>query len=479
MNIRIAYAAALWAQLLSLPAAAANLQTRDIFFFSTHKRPTQIAGDSKAAYLLTESGVLVYDYGRQSWMDNLYPGTPVEAVRYSRSRSKLLIRVQGGRILEYNSAFRRFTDGSSEDFNAANDGAGSAADLTGLSMQDNYFYMGDAIRDKYMRKAQILDSRVFEYDNLWVLTDGLGPFYGSVRRKQAAPMWFGLYNPATIVIHADGGKMWFGSCQTDGALVQAKTDLNEWKVFPSGFEFGFGDGCVRDVASWKDYLWLATEKGVVRQDPRTGQFRAYTHFQGSTYTRIYALHVHQDQLCAGTEEGVSCLADPKEEFHSLENMPNGPGVPTYELESKDKDLWAATRYGLFVHRADGWKSLKEVSGRDVPESYGVVVPSVRYHDSTLYWIDGGKIMFKPKRQLPKVLFERDRPTRLLFDGDVLYCVFFSGVTAYDVGKNLWTDFNLQDGIPGNQVLCQAVFDGKLWIGTDLGVTRVNPRPYLP
>ena len=88
-------------------------------------------------------------------------------------------------------------------------------------------------------------------------------------------------------------------------------------------------------------------------------------------------------------------------------------------------------------------------------------------------------MFKPRKQLPKVLFERDRPTRLVFDGDILYALFFSGVTAYDVSKSLWTDFRLEDGIPGAQALSLAVFDGRLWIGTDAGVTRINLRPYLP
>lgn len=438
-----------------------------------------MVGDSKNAYILTESGVLNYDYNRGGWVDNLAPGAPVTAVRYSQARSRLYIQVQTGAILEYNSTFRRFTDASADDFQSAGDGYGSGADLTGLNLPDNYFFLGDAIRDKYMRRAPILSAKVFPYDNLWILTDGFGPFYGASRRKQAQPMWFGLDQPATLVIHSEAGKIWFGSCKTDGALVQAQTDLNGWQVYPAGYDFGFGDGCVHDVAVWKDFTWLATEKGVVRQDPRTRQFRTYTHMQGSNYVRVYALHIHDGQLCAGSEEGVSCLADPNSEFASLEQMPGGPGVAVYELESKDKDLWAASRYGLYVHRGDGWKTLGDVSGKNVPESFGTVVPSVRYHDSTLYWISGNNVMFKARKQMAKVLMERDRPVRLLFDHDVLYVAFYGGVTAYDVNKNLWTDFNLQDGIVGNQVLCQAVFDGKLWIGTDAGVTRINLRPYLP
>ncbi len=470
-------------------SSAANLQPQDLFFFSTHKHPTQVVGDSKNAFILTESGVLMYDYRRQSWMDNLAPGVPIASIRYSSARSKVYLALQGGRTLEYNSVFHRLTDASTEDFNAASD-VGAAADLNGLSLDGNNFFMGDAIRDKYMRRVPIIQARVFDYDNLWVLTDGLGPFYGSLRRKQAATFWFGLENPAAQVIYHEGGNVWFGSCRTDlaaatgiaassnGSLVTAKADLNGWKVFPAQLEYGFNDGCIRDITAWKNYIWLATEKGVVRHDPLTGQFRTFTHMQGGSDVRVYNLHVHDGFLYAASEQGVSYLTDPAGEFQSVETPIQG-GVPVYELVSKDKDLWAATRFGLYVHQVSGWKSLKEVSGKDVPEAFAVSVPSVAYHDTSLYWISGNKVMVKPKKQQPKVLMERDQPIRLKFDGDLLFVAYYSGVTAYDMRKNLWTDFRLQDGIPGSQVLSISLDGGKLWVGTDAGVERINIKPYLP
>ena len=468
---------------------AANLQTQDLFFFSTHKRPTQVVGDAKNAYLLTESGVLMYDYRRSAWMDNLAPGAPVSAIRYSTSRSKVYLQLLGGRLLEYNSAFRRLTDASREDFEAAGT-SGSAPDLNGLTLDGNNFFLGDAIRDKYMRRAAILRTGVFDYDNLWILTDGLGPFYGSFRRKSVSAYWFGLDDPSTQVIYHEGGNVWFGACRTDlsaasglsgssnGSLVTAKADLNGWKVFPAQLETGFGDGCIHDIIAWKNYIWLATEKGVVRHDPATGQFRAFTHMQGGNYVRVNHLHVHEGLLYAASEEGVAYLTNPQGEFQSLESLNQG-GLPVYDLVSKDKDLWAATRLGLYVHQVGGWKDLKAVSGKDVPEATLISVPSIAYHDTSLYWISGNKIMVKAKKQQAKVLLERDQPIRIRFDGDLLFVVFYTGVTVYDLNKRLWTDFRLQDGIPGSRVLSLSLDAGKLWIGTDVGVGRVNYRPYLP
>ncbi|MEO7424692.1 MAG: hypothetical protein ABI036_05855 [Fibrobacteria bacterium] len=476
-------------------SGAANLQTQDLLFFSTHKFPTQIVGDSKNAFILTEGGVLMYDYRRSAWVDNLVAGNQIKSIRYSQMRSKLYLLLTGGRTLEYNPVFRRFTDATLEEYQAAGD-AGSDADVTGLTLDGNNFSLGDAIRDKYMRRAPITAAKVFDYDNLWVLTAGLGPFYGSSRRKSASAFWFGLDYPATSVIYPEGNNLWFGSCRSDypatesttgvasqsnGALVKAKSDLSGWKTYPAQLESGFGDGCVRDVAVWRNYVWLATNKGLVRHDPANGQFRNYNHLMGSTDVRVSSLHVHENQLYIGTERGVGYLEDPdKEDIKTVGGeLPIQGGVQINEITSKDHDLWAATRLGLWVFQKGAWKTLNAVSGKDIPEATLVNVPSMAYHDSSMYWVYENRVMVKPRRQPQRVLLERDHPFKIRFEGDMLYVAFTTGITAYDTRRGLWTDFRLEDGIPGTRVLSLALSEGRLWMGTDAGVERINLRPYLP
>lgn len=474
---------ALWAAaLLPSPAPGANLQTQDLLFFSTHKAQLKVVGDARNAFVLTEGGILVYDYGRKTWVDNLYVAQRARDIRFSESRSRLYVLTDAGRVLEYNEAFRRFTDAPESDWAAAGSGgkySGSVPDLTGLSMEGDWFFLGDAVRDGQMRKAPITSARVFDYDNLWVLSAGLGPFFGSSRRKRVAPAWFGLDDPACYAVQPEGGDIWFGTCRPDGSLVRASANLGSWKVHPAQYDIGFGDGCIHDIRAWKDYVWLATEKGVVRHDPRRGSFQTFSHMQGTTYVPVHALHVHEVLLYAGSEEGAAFLSEPNGRFESLPK-PSGVRVPVYELESKGKDLWAATQYGLYVYRPEkGWLTLKEVAGKDVPDSYGQLIPSVKHFDTTLYWLSGNRLRSKPRGDGSQVVLERDRPFKLRRDGPILYVAFHDGVTAFDTGKSLWTDFRLSDGIPGTRVLSVAVGGGFLWMGTDLGVARIKVRSYLP
>src|SRR5687768_1484716 len=86
--------------LLAGPARAANLQTQDLLFFSTHKFPAKAVGDDRNAYVLTEGGVLVFDYRRKTWADNLVAPQKLRDIRWSGARSRLYAATEGGRVLE-------------------------------------------------------------------------------------------------------------------------------------------------------------------------------------------------------------------------------------------------------------------------------------------------------------------------------------------------------------------------------------------
>lgn len=460
---------------LPLLSLGANLQVQDLFFIGSHRNPVEVVGDDRNAFLRTEGGVLVYDYRRRAFVDNLMPGVPLQSIQYSPAKSRLYLTTPEGEAYEYNPVFRRATSVKVQD--VAGGGEGKSSEWTGLSLGSEYFFLGDAVRDKWNRRTGLQGARVFDYDNLWVLTQGYGAFLGSARRKEALPLPFGLYDPAAQSILADGSRIWFGGLRADGGLSVARTDLTDWKAYPAQQEFDFPNGSIAAMATWKGYVWLATGLGVVRVLPEKSQFKLFRKL-GSTDLTVYSLLVHEDHLYAGTEQGVVRLDTPDGAFVDM-GSPGGIAAPVFDLADKDHDVWAGCKYGLFVTRKGEWKTLSEVSGADVPEAVGQEVRSVGYHDSTLFWLSGNRIMVKPRKQVPKVLLERDRPFRLRFTDKYLLVGWYGGFTAWNLERGLWTDFRLEDGIPGSQVLSFAFSQDALWVGTDRGVMRIAMRGYLP
>jgi hypothetical protein len=132
-----------------------------------------------------------------------------------------------------------------------------------------------------------------------------------------------------------------------------------------------------------------------------------------------------------------------------------------------------------VLRPSGWRTFDDVTLDDVPEGTGVRVTAVAFHDSSLYWAGEDRVYVKARRHEARTLFTQDAVIRLALDGDVLYAAHSTGVRAYNLKNRLWTDFRLEDGIPGTKVMSVMARDGFLWVGTDYGATRIRLRPYLP
>ncbi|MCD6024477.1 MAG: histidine kinase [Fibrobacteria bacterium] len=468
--------AALMAALVFSDAFGVNLQTQDFLFVSTHRRPVQVESDDKVAYVLTEGGVLLYDYRRKLWVDNIGAGRNIKDIAYNASKSQLLMQLADNTVLEYNPSFRRVSQ-TSTPFNKTATGT-PGGDLTGLSLGSDFFFLGDAVRDSYNRRAPVNTSRIFDYDNLWLLTAGHGAFLGSARRKELAHNAFGLYDSSVTAVYSDGKTLWFGGAKSDGALVRASLELAGWRSFLAQQDYQFPDGSIRDIVAWRGYIWLATAKGVVRHDPGTGRFQVYRRMLGSTDLQINRLHVHQDRLYAGTERGIASLSDLGGQFTGNE-IPLSSAPSVLDFHSRGGDLWAATEYGLLVLRPNGWRSFKDVTREDVPEGTSVRVTTVGFYDSSLYWAGEDRLYAKARHQEPRTVFTQDGIFRITIVGNILYAGSPTGVRAYNLKNKLWVDFQLQNGIPGTKVQTFAVTPDHLWVGTDLGVMRIRVRPYLP
>jgi len=179
---------------------AANLEPEDIFFISSFSRPHLIAGNYRKVFIAGKNGVLIYNHLKKKWDASITVEDEILDIFYSQERDKLRILTDRG-SLEYNENFRHWYSVDSLRHTAGDSGILEEYQfqllphLSGISMPYPWHFKEGYIRDKDMRWAPINRAVVFDYDQLWGLTSGLGIFKGSHRRNYLKPIWFGLEDP--------------------------------------------------------------------------------------------------------------------------------------------------------------------------------------------------------------------------------------------------------------------------------------------
>ncbi|MFC1584020.1 hypothetical protein ACFL5V_00585 [Fibrobacterota bacterium] len=432
-------------------------------------------------YIAAGKGVLIFNQSKNAWESSIRTEHEIKDIFYSQERDKLRI-LTGQGALEYNENFRDWYAVDSLRFTAGDSGKleqeqlQALSGLSGVSMPYPWHFMGDAIRDKYMRQSPVTRAVVFDYDRLWVLTSGSGVFTGSKRRSFIKPAWFGLDDPNIHTVFIHQGKIWFGSNNSGSAFIRTDEGLNDWEQFRPGHYGGsFPNAAVWDMVFWNGFYWLATDDGVVRFNPDANQFARYGYFQGLRADKAICLEVHGNRLYAGTERGLTVLEGPHRDFRPLPH-PNIRSLKVYSLKSHGNQLWVASKFGLYMfnHQNQGWSQ-----PRTVYVTQGLPILDVVAEGDAIYWIEADKLMRQTGTKPSVELKKYNNLKNLKIHGGYVYGAYDSGVFAYNLKNGLDVDYGINDGIIGKRVNTLAIENKYLWVATDLGVSRINGARFLP
>ncbi len=435
--------------------------------------------------MATEAGILVFDYRKNAWVDHWRAENDIQDIYFDEQRDRLLALISGQAYV-YNETLDRFqsTDSfpSQSRIKARPPGLG-----IGINLSNGYTYMGDAVRDPYLRSARIRDVSVFEDDKLWILSRGFGAFYGSARHRRAEQVWFGLSEKRVASILEHQGSLWIGSEAQNGSLIQTNPALSKWEIYPSGVENEFSNGRVLSLEAWNKNIWLGTPAGIVEFNPNSRQFKSFDFFDGLKSDAISALKGCGDRLYAGGEEGLHRLAKDAHSFETIRG-PDGP-FPIQSIDCGDS-LLVATRYGLYQLslRSEPARmnidSIRKPWHLVHPFSRGLSIPSALYGleqgIAKVFWIQGEKVFSLPSESGdPKFLLDRPGLFRLEVEGSNLFVAHRGGVTIYSLKNKQWRDIDLGQAIPGHRLLSFTHSSKYLWMATEEGISRVELAPYLP
>ncbi len=245
------------------------------------------------------------------------------------------------------------------------------------------------------------------------------------------------------------------------------------------------DGVVRAITIDKSgEVWLGTNGGVTRFDPRSARSRTYTQKDGLADDHVSAIAVEKEgTLWFGSpEKGVSRF-DTKSDTWKVYTEKDGlAGDNVAGIATDDEHaLWFATDKGVsrFDPGSRSWKTYTKKSGLVDDPVTAVAVDS----EGALWFGTGrGASRFDPRSDSWRTYTKRDGlagdsiATIATERGGALWFGTERGASRFDPGTHAWKSYVARDGLGEGAVVAVAEEpDGALWFGTERGASRFDPR----
>ncbi|RRB09841.1 hybrid sensor histidine kinase/response regulator [Larkinella knui] len=318
-----------------------------------------------------------------------------------------------------------------------------------------YTYQSDPNRYKGLSSSGV---QVVYHDRsgmLWVGTDN-GIDRQAVNTKpfttyQVKPNERGASMPENrvfAVIKDDHGQLWFNNSPY---LYRLSADQKRLDRIPPESLGATGEH-FNEVMSFlpdgRDGIWLGSYDGLYHYDQASGQFTGYPSNVPAQYIAARQKdRKPQGDIWVGGDGGFASFNIRTHRYTYYRYQPGKPdGIPDKYvyglLVSRTGEVW------ILIHRL-GLCRLNPETGRITRYSAG------------------------PKGHLSS------NDVRTIYedkDGVIWIGTYLGGLNRFDPGTGLFTAITHQDGIPGNAIVgITGDASGHLWLSTNEGLCRVNPR----
>ncbi|MBI5867086.1 MAG: hypothetical protein HZB43_02135 [candidate division Zixibacteria bacterium] len=304
-------------------------------------------------YFGTRGGVARYDRHRDQWLPALTTAEGLRAnnvhrLAYDGQTDELWAETPSG-VSVYRPGFREWED--ADQFPDTLEQPWLRFELRGLSFPFGYDGLtAGYITDPQMRSYEIRGYLDDSWGTRWIGTWGQFVLTIPPGTFQITPQRWGLFQNDVQAIYMDSSGMVFGGPNFyDGAnaLTIWDTVSGDWRYIEARFTEGFASDNVERIAGDPGgrYLWLATDRGLVRMDRKTDGFLTYGQREGLVDERVHALTLDGDILWIGTELGINGLYLPRDSiFHA--NTEAVRNARVYDIEVTGDVVWLATDRGL-------------------------------------------------------------------------------------------------------------------------------------
>lgn len=217
------------------------------------------------------------------------------------------------------------------------------------------------------------------------------------------------------------------------ALFSATAAEWEWRTFTNASD-------IRQIMASDSLVWAATNGGVLRYSAASGRFTPFVNTDGLSSNDVAAI-----------------------------------------TEDHQGRIWIAATNGLinvYTPASSGWQTISDYSGQSIN---GLTAAG----DSLFLSLDIGVSLFDIRRWEVKETWKIGEISQTLLAGRKIWTASPDGIRVSDLdlpnlmAPSAWVHFTMADGLPHDEVLALALFNGMVAAGTRQGLSYFDGSKWLP
>jgi len=433
-------------------------------------------------YFGTTRGVLRYDMNRNEWLDPLTKSDGlqdqnIERIAVDPDDSRLWVQTPSG-IYMYETTFDEWSRVDLFPLEYYKDDIRRLGDFQKYIPPFGYhLFAPNILQDSELRDYQIITAVESKWGDIWLGTWGMG--MGRIEQYDVSLelMNFGLYSDACHAMYRVEDVFYFGG-RNDFGIENALTiwDKNEdnWKYIEARYDNRFISDQVNDIVGVGDYIFLATDFGLVKMDRDGNEFRSYGSPSYLQTDNVLSLANYKDKVFFGTDKGMYMLDITKDSISYMSGQLIA-NAAIFDIMYYKGDLWIGTEVGAVRYDFDSHKFYRYASDGGV--LLGWIFDIEKDSDNGIWFASENAIVWmndrfeEQERFYVNGVLDGFAPNKITVDERYLWVGTDYGVYRYDRMKHYWKHFTEDDGLIDNQVFDLILDDKYLWIATINGVTR--------
>jgi hypothetical protein len=322
-------------------------------------------------------------------------------------------------------------------------------------------------------------ARSFDNRGWYLGTSGKGLLFLADGSPLPERMSFGLPGTRVGAVFSWPGGVWAATDRTplsDAAVTFVASDLGRFQSLPGVSATGTPFSQVRELAGQGKAVWAATDFGVARLLPADSSLQLVDQRRGLPDSRVYSIVSRAGRIVVGTAHGVARMGDSLR----VERIAPGYSDAVYAVLPAGDSVWAGTSAGLLLALPDR-PDLVRPAGLASPSLQALVVDLAPMAD-TLVALTQDQLLWRDPRSArwtlgPNLSALLGRLRRFVADGPGFWIAGDRGVGFARL--NTPPVRPLREGdLPGaaNDL---AVDQDFLWVATDGGLVRFRLNVIRP